>query len=231
MAVVAQIPSTRVSRAAPTVMIRLVIADDHAMWREGLGRILDEQQDMIVVGEAADGRAAVALVKEKRPNVILLDISMPEKDGIEVTKDITRLRSPTKVLILTMHEDEHYALRAFRAGAWGYIVKQAKSDELLKAIRQVHRGRRYLSSEITTAFAERFLNPEIGRRPLENLTDRQFHVMLLLSKGHTNREIGAQLGIKAKTVDSHRTRILKKLRLRNNSDLTRYALHHGLLEE
>jgi DNA-binding NarL/FixJ family response regulator len=213
------------------VMIRLVIADDHAMWREGLGRILGEQKDMMVVGEAADGRTAVALVKEKRPDIILLDISMPQKDGIEVTKDITRSRSPTKVLMLTMYEDEHYALRAFRAGALGYLVKQAKSNELLQAIRQVHRGHRYLSSEMTTAFAERFLNPETGRRPLEDLTDRQFHVLLLLSKGRTNREIGEQLGIKAKTVDSLRTRILKKLRLRNNSDLTRYVLHHGLLAE
>jgi len=212
-------------------MIRLVIADDHAMWREGLCRILAEQEDMTVVGEAADGRAAVALVEQKGPDIILLDISMPKKDGIEATKDIVRLRSSTKVLILTMHEDEHYALRAFRAGALGYIVKHAKSDELVKAIRQVHSGKCYLSAELATVFAERFLNPETGRNPLENLTDRQFRVLLLLAKGRTNREIGEQLGIKAKTVDSHRSHILKRLNLRNNADITRYAMQQGLVEE
>jgi len=212
-------------------MIRIAIGDDHSLVREGLRRILHERGYIEIVGEAANGIEAVELVRKKKPDVILLDISMPEKDGIDATRDIVAMEgSTTKVLILTMHTDEHYALRALRAGAHGFILKDAKAEELVNAIRRVKDGKRYLPSDLERSFAERYLEPEPSGQPARNLSNREFEVMCMLAMGLTNREIADKLAISVKTVDTHRSHVLKKLNLRNNSDITRFAIQHGFIE-
>jgi DNA-binding NarL/FixJ family response regulator len=211
-------------------MIRVAIGDDHQLVREGLRRILDERGYVEIVGEASNGDEAVALVRDKRPDVILLDISMPGKDGIDATREITGERLPTKVLILTMHTDEHYALRALRAGASGFILKDAKADELVSAIRRVADGQRYLPPDLERSFAEKYLHPSAEEHPTQSLSKREFEVMCLLAAGMNNREIADKLNISVKTVDSHRSHVLKKLQLRNNSDITRFAIQHGYIQ-
>lgn len=209
-------------------MIRVAISDDHALVREGLRRILRER-GFDIVGEAANGVEAIALVAKHEPDIILLDISMPEKDGIEATREIVALDVGTRVVILTMHTDEHYALRALRAGALGFILKDAKAEELATAIKNVYQGKRYLPPELERSFAEKYLQPEARDEPAKKLSNREFEVMCLLAMGLTNREIADKLTISVKTVDSHRSHVLKKLVLRNNSDITRYAIQHGFI--
>lgn len=211
-------------------MIRVVIGDDHAVVREGLRRILGEQTGIEVVGEGADGVEVVAIVKDLRPDVVLLDISMPRRDGIDATREITAMENPPAVLILTMHSDEHYALRALRAGALGFVLKDAKADEVITAVHRVHEGRRYLPPGLERSFAERYLEPRAGTDRANTLSKREFEVLCLLAMGMTNREIADKLRISIKTVDSHRRHVLKKLNLRNNSDLTRFAIQNGYVQ-
>ncbi len=210
-------------------MIRVAIADDHALVRQGLHRILAAEVDVRVVGEAQDGEEALRLVRATHPDVLILDLSMPGKDGLEAIREIRAQGVHTRVLVLTMHNEEHYALRTLRAGAHGFLYKGADSEELVRAVRAVARGVPYMPPEIERAFAEKFVHPEEAD-PAERLTDREFQVLRLLAQGLTNREIAAELGIRIKTVDSHRRRILKKLGLRNNAELTRFAIRHGLVE-
>jgi DNA-binding NarL/FixJ family response regulator len=209
--------------------LRIAIADDHAIVREGLKRILTEQKDLEIVGEAANGFEAVELVRTAKPDIILMDISMPEKDGLDATREIIGMKCGTKVLILTMHSDEHYALRTMRAGATGYVVKGSPAEELIKAIHAVSEGKRFLPPKLESTFAERYLTPEANYSPVESLSDREFQVLCLLATGLANREIAEKLFISVKTVDSHRSRILEKLGLRNNSDLTRFAIDNKLI--
>jgi DNA-binding NarL/FixJ family response regulator len=211
-------------------MIRVVIADDHAVVREGLRRILSERTGIEVVGEAADGLEVVEVVKQCQPNVVLLDISMPNRDGIDATREICALPNPPGVLILTMHSDEHYALRALRAGALGFMLKDARADEVVSAIHRVHQGGRYLPAGLERSFAERYLEPKAGAERAHSLSKREFEVLCLLAMGLTNREIADKLRISIKTVDSHRRHVLKKLNLRNNSDLTRFAIQSGYVQ-
>lgn len=211
-------------------MIRVAIGDDHVLVREGLRRILGERGSIEIVGEAGNGNEAVELTKVHKPDVILLDISMPEKDGIQATHEIVAMGGPTKVLILTMHTDEHYALRAMRAGALGFVLKDAKAEELIAAIRRVANGERYLPADLERSFAQRYLQPDSELSPTRLLSKREFEVMCLLATGLNNREIADRLAISVKTVDSHRAHVLKKLNLRNNSDITRFAIQHGFIE-
>lgn len=211
-------------------MIRIAIADDHALVREGMRRMLSGSQVIEVIGEAANGVEAVALVQEKAPDVLLLDITMPIKDGIEATANIIDLKTSTKILILSMHADEQYALRTLRAGANGFISKGARLEELLKAITEVHKGARYLPDNIATSFAERHIRPNAEKPLIETLSKREFQVMTQLARGMTNREIASELEISVKTVDTHRGHVLKKLELRNNSDITRFAIQHGYIQ-
>lgn len=209
--------------------IRVAIADDHALVREGLQRMLAESTDIEIVGEAGDGQAALKLVEEKKPDVLLLDISMPKMDGIEAAGKIKDLDTNTNILIVSMHSNEQYALRTLRAGATGFIWKGARLEELTKAIHEVADGKRYLPPEIEQAFAENYLSPDTDRSPAAILSKREFQVMGYLASGMTNREIAALLNISVKTIDTHRGHVLKKLKLRNNSDITRFAIQHGLI--
>lgn len=205
-------------------MIRVVIAEDHNLIREALVKLLGESRKIEVVGEAATGATAVSMTKRLKPDVLLLDVTMPEKDGLQALAELQQLHVPTKVIILTMHEDESHGVRAIRAGAAGFIRKSASIDELLSAIDKVHKGEQVVPGEILAA-----LNRKRSEHPAQILSQREFQVMSYLAAGKTNREIADTLSISVKTVDTHRGHVLKKLRLRNNSDITRFAISNGLM--
>ena len=212
-------------------MIRVAIADDHALVREGMRRMLSGSRQIDVIGEAANGAEAVELVTEKEPDVLLLDITMPVKDGIEATEEIVELKKKTRILILSMHADEQYALRTLRAGANGFISKGARLEELLRAITEVHNGERYLPEQMAESLGEASIEDRMDEKSLvEMLSPREYQVMSYLAQGMTGREIADVLAISPKTVDTHRGHLLKKLRLRNNSDLTRFAIQSGLVK-
>ncbi|MBK7072558.1 MAG: response regulator transcription factor [Myxococcales bacterium] len=205
-------------------MIRVVIAEDHTLIREALAKMLIASHRIDVVGQAATGTEAVSQVSRLHPDVLLLDVSMPEKDGIAALADLAALETGTKTIILTMHEDEAHGVRAIRGGAAGYVKKSANLDELLAAIERVHRGERVIPEEVEAA-----LGKKRSDHPAQVLSSREFQVMEYLAAGKTNREIAEMLAISVKTVDTHRGHVLKKLRLRNNSDITRFAIQHGLM--
>jgi two-component system response regulator NreC len=179
-----------------------------------------------VIGEATNGREAVELVQKSRPDVLLLDISMPEKDGLQASMEIAAQGGSTRVLMLSMHTDDSYAVRAIRAGASGYIQKSAKIDDLIEAIEAVHAGKRVVPPGVEEMLEKG--NADMG--PAQVLSQREFQVMGYLAAGMTNREIARLLSISVKTVDTHRGHVLKKLKLRNNSDITRFAIQHGLVQ-
>jgi DNA-binding NarL/FixJ family response regulator len=211
-------------------MIRVLLADDHSIVRAGLRRIVDESDDMEVVAEAADGREAIRLVGRQLPDVAVVDISMPGLDGLEV---ISRLHSEypeLPLLVLTMHEEEQYVVRAIEAGAMGYLTKQSAPEQLVKAIRRVVEGHRYLTEEAAEALALRVGRGKGPGSPLDSLSMRELQVLRRLAKGNTNREIAEAYHISIKTVDTYRLRLLKKLNLRNNAELSRFAIQNRLIE-
>ena len=205
-------------------MISIAIAEDHTLVREALKRLLESSGKCSVVGEATTGDEAVEVVAAQRPDVLLLDIAMPGKDGLEAITDIAGLQVQTRVLVVSMHSDDSYAVRAVRAGAAGYINKTARVDELMSAIDAIVAGQRVVPDG-----AEGMLTKSNGGHPAHILSPREFQVLGYLASGLTNREIAKTLEISVKTVDTHRGHVLKKLKLRNNSDLTRFAIQHGLL--
>jgi DNA-binding NarL/FixJ family response regulator len=207
-------------------MIRVAIAEDHTLVREALRHLLTQSGRVQVAGEATNGREAVELVQRIRPDVLLLDISMPEKDGLQASMEIAAQGGPTRVLMLSMHTDDSYAVRAIRAGAAGYIQKTTKIDDLIDAIEQVHAGKRVVPPGVEEQLEKG--NTDAG--PAQVLSQREFQVMGYLAAGMTNREIARLLSISVKTVDTHRGHVLKKLKLRNNSDITRFAIQHGLVQ-
>jgi DNA-binding NarL/FixJ family response regulator len=210
-------------------MIKILIADDHQLVREGIRRILEEEDDFAIVGEAADGKEAIELAEATEPDVVLLDVAMPNLDGVEATRRFTRSKKPScKVVIVTMYADEHHAARLLRMGALGYVVKDAAPSELAEAIRTAHDGRRFVSESLREALALRFVDsPE--REPIDSLTNREFQVLRRLAAGATHREIAEELSISAKTVDAHRLNLLSKLNLRNNAELTSFAARNGVI--
>lgn len=211
-------------------MIRVLLADDHNIVREGLRRIIEESGDLQVVAEAGDGREALGLLKESRPDVAVIDISMPGLDGLEVIGRIRAERPSLPVLILTMHEEEQYVVRAIGAGAMGYVTKRSASEELVEAIRKVHAGGRYLTESAAESLAVRLARGQEGLGPLDALSNREVQVLRRLAMGQTNREIAEAYHLSTRTVDTYRARLLKKLNLRNNADLSRFAIQTGLIE-
>jgi DNA-binding NarL/FixJ family response regulator len=211
-------------------MITILIADDHQLVRVGIRRLLEDEDDFKVIGEAADGKECLDKAKELNPDVILLDVTMPEMDGMEVTKRLMKRRKGgPHVVVLTMHSDEHYAARLLRMGATGYVVKDAAPTELGEAIRMVNAGKRFVSASLREALALRFVDG-LGEEPIDQLTDREFQVLGRLAGGATNREVAEELGVSVKTVDAHRLNLLSKLGLRNNAELTKFALRQGLVQ-
>jgi DNA-binding NarL/FixJ family response regulator len=211
-------------------MIKVVLADDHHVVREGFRRIVEDAGDMKVVAEAADGREAIEQVKKTAPDVAVIDISMPGMDGLEVISQLRYSHPELPILILTMHEEEQYVVRAISAGAMGYVTKRVAPEQLVEAIRKVHAGRRYLTESAAEMLALRMTRGAGGTSPLDSLSDREIQVLRRLALGHTNREIAETYNISVKTVDTYRLRLLQKLNLRNNAELTRFAIQAGLIE-
>ncbi|MBU1049703.1 response regulator transcription factor [Candidatus Bipolaricaulota bacterium] len=209
-------------------MISVVLAEDHILVRDGLRLLLESQQDIEVVGEASDGRAALRLVKETCPDVVLLDVSMPELDGIEVARRIKRDYPETRCIILSMHANAHYAQRAMEAGAIGFIVKGAPGQELVDAVRAASSGHRFLSQVILDALGERLARPDAGENRIARLTPRELQVLTLVVEGKTSAEIGETLYLSSKTVDSYRSRLMAKLEVTDVPSLVKLALRHGL---
>lgn len=208
--------------------IKVLLADDHDIVRAGLRRIVEESGDIRVVAEAADGRAAIRLTREKKPDVAVVDLSMPGLDGLEVICRLRELAPVLPVLILTMHEEEQYVVRAITAGARGYVTKRSAPEQLVAAIRKMHAGGRYLTEKAAEALAVHMAG---GSRSLsDGLSNREIQVLRRLALGQTNHEIAAAYTLSVKTVDTYRFRILKKLNLRNNAELSRFAIQNGLVE-
>ena len=211
-------------------MIKVLLADDHSIVRAGLRRIVEESGDMEVIAEAADGREAIQQAHEQLPDVAVIDISMPGLDGLEVISQLQNYYPKLPILILTMHEEGQYVVRAIEAGARGYITKQSAPEQLVKAIRKVHAGSRFLTDEAAEALALRVAKGTQGKSLLDTLSMRELQVLRRLALGHTNREIARAYHISIKTVDTYRARILKKLDLRNNAELSRFAIQNRLIE-
>ena len=208
--------------------IRILIADDHAVVREGLRAVIESRPDMQVIGEAADGAAAVDRARELQPDVILMDLLMPRKSGVEAIGDIIRENSRARILVLTSFSDDDQAFPAIRAGALGYVLKDSLPEELVQAIRAVHRGEPSLHPTIA-----RKLMAELGgarpAEPREPLTEREIDVLKLLARGMNNAEIAEALVVSKRTVDSHINNILAKLQVANRTQAVLYALRQGLV--
>lgn len=213
-------------------MIRVVIADDHRLVREGIHALLDKSGDIQVVGEADDGAAALAMVRALDPDVLVTDISMPGISGLEAAAHVSELGLKTAVVVLTMHAEEALARRALAAGARGYVLKDSVTDELLLAIRAAWRGGTYLSPVVSAALLNAPVpaEPDGGGAEPAALTTREREVLRLIGLGHTNRAIASALSISIKTVERHRTQLMAKLDVHNLVDLVRVAIRRGLIE-
>ena len=210
--------------------IGVVIVDHYKILREALRHVLAGYSDIELLGEAEDGFGAIDLVRKGSVDVIILEPTIPNKVGIDITKEIVALNVKTRILILTVDTTHQHAFRLLRAGAMGWLPKTVGAEEVVRAIRMVHDGKVYLPLDLQRLFAEQYVNPDRMTQPEESLSDREFQVMRLLASGHTNREIAGMLFIGVKTVDTHRANILRKLSLRNNSDITRFAIQHGFVK-
>lgn len=212
-------------------IVRVLIADDHTLVRESLVSLLESGGDVQVVAQAADGLETVEKAIATRPDVVVTDISMPRLNGIEVVRRLHEALPDTRVLVLTMHQEDEYVLQAVRFGAAGYMVKDSAASELLIAVRSLHAGRGYFGPQAAKALAEQLQHPErdLGD-PYGELTPREREVFHLLAEGLTTKEIARQLGISVKTAENHRARVLAKLGVRNTAELVRYALRRGLLD-
>ncbi len=210
-------------------MIKVLIADDHSIVRGGLRRIVEESNDMTVIIEAPNGKEAILMAKKNPPDVAIIDISMPGMDGFEVLNQLLTYYPKLPIIILTMHEEEQFVVRALESGAKGYLTKRSAPEQLLKAIRQVHSGNRFLSEKAAQSLALRFSIGAKGGSLLDSLSRRELQVLRHLALGGTNREIAENYHISIKTVDTYRSRLLRKLSLRNNAELSRFAIKNNLV--
>lgn len=210
--------------------IKIVIADDHAIVREGLKQILADTGDIIVAGEAENALEAVRLVRRGKCDVLLLDISMPDRSGIDVLKQLRKEYPGLVVLMLTMHREDQYAIRSLKAGAAGFLNKQSAPAELVNAIRQVAGGKKYVSPTLAQELANQV--DEDREVPLhETLSDREYQTLTMIASGKTVSDIAGELLLSVKTISMYRSRLLHKMKLRHNAELTHYAIKHHLVEE
>jgi DNA-binding NarL/FixJ family response regulator len=212
---------------------RVLIADDHAIVREGVKMILAKESDFEVVGEAQDGRQALELVERMKPNVVVMDISMPEMGGIEATQQVKERYAGVNVIALTMHEDESYVFKLLRAGASGYVLKRAAAQDLVQAVRAAAKGEAFLYPSVARKVVEDYLKRvETGeeRERYDGLTEREKEILTHIAQGLSNQQIAQKLYISIKTVQTHRAHILEKLGLHDRTELVRYAIRKGLIE-
>jgi len=213
--------------------IRLLVADDHKIFRQGITKLLEDESDLQVVGEAADGREAVKKATELKPDVVLMDIAMANLNGLEATKQIKKVLPETKVIMVTMHKNEEYILQSFQAGASGFILKEGAVEELVNAIRSIHQDKSFLSPTISKTLIDAYLRKmETGKTetPFDLLTDREREVLQLIAEGYTNREVAKALFISVKTVEAHRAHIMQKLNIHDVAKLVKYAIQKGLVD-
>jgi two-component system nitrate/nitrite response regulator NarL len=211
--------------------LRVVIADDHAVVRQGIRGVLEEVDGLEVVGEAGDGEEALQLIAEHAPDLVVLDVSMPEKTGLEVAKELRDAGNGTRVLVLSMHDEPEYVLEAVRAGADGYVLKDVTPAELRGAVAALHEGREYFSARVTHQLSVGLrdeIEREQQRSRLESLTPREVEVLVQIARGMTNRGTAEELGISPRTVETHRERVMAKLRIRTVAGLTRFVVEQGL---
>jgi DNA-binding NarL/FixJ family response regulator len=210
-------------------MIRLLIVDDHAIVRQGLRQVVAECADIEVAAEAGSSADAVRLLRENTYDMVLLDISLPDKNGIETLKQIKRDKPALPVIMLSMHAEDEFGVRALKAGASGYVNKKSAHEQLVAAIRQVVSGRRYISPDLAEELA-RAVGETSEKRPHELLSDREFDTLRMLASGKSLTEIAESLSISPKTVSVYRTRLLEKMKLKNNAEIAHYAIKNGLIE-
>ena len=209
-------------------MIKIALADDHTVVREGFRMVLETQPDFLVVGEARDGLEAIRLVEQVKPDVLVVDLMMPGVNGMEV---IRKVRKQTRVVVLTMHDQNAYVVEALRNGALGYVLKDATTKELVEAIRQVANGKHFLSAPFSERAGELYalVNNQDSGDPYDSLTGREREILQLVGQGHSNQEAGELLQISVRTVEVHRARLMRKLGVRSQTELIRYAIERGLV--
>jgi DNA-binding NarL/FixJ family response regulator len=209
-------------------MIKILVGDDHAIVRAGLKEIIRDNKDMLVADEACSGREVLSKVSSNDYDVVVLDITLPDVSGLDVLKQIKRDAPKLPVLMLSIHPEEQYAVRALRAGASGYLTKESAPEELVEAIEKAAMGRRYVSSSLAEKFALDLVDG--SEKPFhEELSDREFQVLCMIAKGKPLKDIGDSLGLSTKTISTYRSRVLEKMRMESNAELTRYALENHLV--
>lgn len=210
-------------------MIKILVVDDHAVVRRGLRQILAETSDLHVGGEAATSAEAMQKVQDERWDVVVLDVGLAGKSGLDLIADIRKLRPEARVLVLTMFSEEQYAVRAIRAGAAGFLTKESAPDELVDAVRKVAGGGRFISPELAETLASMVAGEGSGK-PHERLSNREFEILKLIGSGKTVSQIAEDLTLSVKTISTHRTRILRKMDMKTNAELTHYAVKTGLVD-
>ena len=211
--------------------ISVLVADDHRLVREGLITLLRSCNDIEVIGEASNGLEVMRKIDQLKPHVLLLDISMPKLSGLEVARRLKKEHPAVKIVILTMHEEEEYSLKMIRAGVSGYLLKDAAGSELIEAIRSAYAGKAFFSPQISKVLAETYRDVALKvDDPYERLNDREREILQLIGEGHTNKEIAGLLFISRKTVDNHRTNLMRKLDIHSTADLVRWATKKGLVD-
>jgi two-component system invasion response regulator UvrY len=209
-------------------MIKVLFVEDHAIVREGLKQILAETADIIVADEAGDGEESITKVREGDFDIVVLDISMPGRSGLEILKELKTIRPSLPILILSMYPEELYAVRAFKSGAAGYLSKESAPTELITAIRKVSSGGRYISPALAETLVVN-LSDDNGKPLHDKLSEREYQILRMIASGKTGKEIANELNLSAKTVSTYRARVLEKMGMRSNAELTHYALQNGLV--
>jgi len=210
-------------------MTKMLIVDDHPVVREGLKRILLDTSNMLAVDEAGTSQEVLERVQQNDYDLVLLDISLPDRSGLDVLKELKRTKPDLQILVISIHPEEQYAVRAMRAGAAGYLTKESAPDELVAAVQKVLLGRKYISSSLAEklAFA---LEVDVEKQPHETLSDREYQVMCMIASGKTVKEIAGELMLSAKTINTYRSRVLRKMRVNSSVELIHYAIKHRLVD-